>query len=112
MLSPSFRKHSQRHCWPAISIWKQIFAISFSTRVKKRLARVLLKLNRLGQHADMPQAKMPRLSHETLAEMVGTTRSRITFFMKKIRKLGLIEYRGTGDITVREELIADIVLHD
>ena len=79
---------------------------------EKRLARVLLKLSRLGQHADMPAAKMPRLSHETLAEMVGTMRSRITFFMNKFRKLGLIEYKGTGDITVRDELMTDIVLHD
>jgi CRP/FNR family cyclic AMP-dependent transcriptional regulator len=79
---------------------------------EKRLARVLLKLSRLGQHADMPDAKMPRLTHETLAEMVGTTRSRITFFMNKFRKLGLIEYRGTGVITVRDALITDIVLHD
>jgi CRP-like cAMP-binding protein len=79
---------------------------------EKRLARVLLKLNRLGQHADMPRAKMPRLSHETLAEMVGTTRSRITFFMNKFKKLGLIHYRGTGDITVNEDLITDLALHD
>ena len=79
---------------------------------EKRLARVLLKLSRLGQHPDMPNAKMPRLSHETLAEMVGTTRSRVTFFMNKFRKLGLIEYKGTGEITVRDELIRDIVLHD
>jgi CRP-like cAMP-binding protein len=79
---------------------------------EKRLARVLLKLSRLGKHSDMPDAKMPRLSHETLAEMVGTTRSRITFFMNKFRKLGLVEYKGTGDITVRDELITDIVLHD
>ncbi len=78
---------------------------------ERRLARVLLKLNRLGQHSDMPQAKMPRLSHETLAEMVGTTRSRITFFMNKFKKLGLVHYRGTGDITVNEELITDLVLH-
>ena len=54
---------------------------------EKRLARVLLKLSRFGQHADMPDAKMPRLTHEVLAEMVGTTRSRITFFMNKFRKL-------------------------
>ena len=79
---------------------------------EKRLARVLLKLNRLGQHPDMPHAKMPRLSHETLAEMVGTTRSRITFFMNKFKKLGLIQYKGTGDITVDETLITDLVLHD
>ncbi len=79
---------------------------------EKRLARVLLKLSRFGQHKDMPDAKMPRMTHETLAEMVGTTRSRITFFMNKFRKLGLIEYSGTGDITVRDELITDIVLRD
>ena len=79
---------------------------------EKRLARVLLKLSRFGQHADMPDAKMPRLTHETLAEMVGTTRSRITFFMNKFRKLGLIEYTGTGDVTVRDELMTDVVLHD
>ena len=79
---------------------------------EKRLARVLLKLSRFGQHADIPDAKMPRLTHETLAEMVGTTRSRITFFMNKFRKLGLIEYTGKGEITVREELMTDVVLHD
>ena len=78
---------------------------------EKRLARVLLKLSRLGQHADMPDAKMPRMTHETLAEMVGTTRSRITFFMNKFKKLGLIEYTGTGDVTVRDELMI-VVLHD
>jgi CRP-like cAMP-binding protein len=79
---------------------------------EKRLARVLLKLSRLGQHADMPDAKMPRLTHETLAEMVGTTRSRVTFFMNKFKKLGLIEYTGTGDVTVRDELMTDVLLHD
>jgi len=79
---------------------------------EKRLARVLLKLSRFGQHPDMPDAKMPRLTHETLAEMVGTTRSRITFFMNKFKRLGLIEYTGTGDVTVRDELMTDVVLHD
>jgi CRP/FNR family transcriptional regulator, cyclic AMP receptor protein len=79
---------------------------------EKRLARVLLKLSRFGQHTDMPDAKMPRLTHETLAEMVGTTRSRITFFMNKFKKLGLIEYTGTGDVTVRDELMTDVLLHD
>jgi CRP/FNR family transcriptional regulator, cyclic AMP receptor protein len=79
---------------------------------EKRLARVLLKLSRLGQHADIPDAKMPRLTHETLAEMVGTTRSRITVFMNKFRKLGLIEYTAKGEITLREGLMTDVVLHD
>jgi CRP-like cAMP-binding protein len=77
---------------------------------EKRLARVLLKLARFGQHDSLPAAKMPRLSHETLAEMVGTTRSRVTHFMNKFRKLGLIDYNG--EITVRAELLTDIVLHD
>jgi CRP-like cAMP-binding protein len=79
---------------------------------EKRLARVLLKLSRFGQHAGVPDAKMPRLTHETLAEMVGTTRSRITHFMNKFRKLGLIEYTGAGDVTVKDELMTDVMLHD
>jgi CRP-like cAMP-binding protein len=77
---------------------------------EKRLARVLLKLARFGQHETMPEAKMPRVSHETLAEMVGTTRSRVTHFMNKFRTLGLIDYNG--EITVRPELLTDVVLHD
>jgi len=77
---------------------------------EKRLARVLLKLARFGEHDTMPSAKMPRMSHEALAEMVGTTRSRITHFMNKFRALGLIDYNG--EITVRAELLTDVVLHD
>jgi CRP/FNR family cyclic AMP-dependent transcriptional regulator len=79
---------------------------------EKRLARVLLKLSRFGQHADMPDATMPKLTHETLAEMVGTTRSRITHFMNKFKTMGLIEYTTKGHITVRDELMTDVVLHD
>jgi CRP-like cAMP-binding protein len=77
---------------------------------EKRLARVLLKLARFGQPDAMPEATMPRISHETLAEMVGTTRARVTHFMNKFRALGLIDYNGV--ITVRPELLTDIVLHD
>jgi CRP/FNR family cyclic AMP-dependent transcriptional regulator len=75
---------------------------------EKRLGRVLLKLCRFGREADKPNGKVPRLSHETLADMVGTTRSRITFFMNKFRRLGLIEYEGTGDITIRDELAVSL----
>ena len=65
---------------------------------EKRLARVLLKLARLREYEVVPDATIPTLSHETLAEMVGTTRSRITHFMNKFRKMGLIEYNGhAGD---------------
>jgi CRP/FNR family transcriptional regulator, cyclic AMP receptor protein len=77
---------------------------------EKRLARVLLKLARFGLGEAVPATKMPRMSHETLAEMVGTTRSRVTHFMNKFRRLGLIDYNG--EITVRTELLTDVVLHD
>jgi len=78
---------------------------------EKRLARVLLKLARMREHNAMPDAKMPVFSHETLAEMVGTTRSRITHFMNKFRTMGLIDYDSDG-FTVRTELLTDVVLHD
>jgi CRP/FNR family cyclic AMP-dependent transcriptional regulator len=77
---------------------------------EKRLARVLLKLSRLGGHEVAPDAGIPPLSHETLAEMVGTTRSRVTYFMNKFRAMGLIDYNG--ELTVRTELLIDLVLHD
>ena len=77
---------------------------------EKRLARVLLKLARFGKLDSMPAAQIPRITHETLAEMVGTTRSRVTHFMNKFRTLGLIDYNG--EITVRAELLTDVVLHD
>ena len=77
---------------------------------EKRLARVLLKLGRLQRHDAIPNTGIPLLSHETLAEMVGTTRSRITHFMNKFRKMGLIEYNGK--LIVRTELLTDVVLHD
>jgi CRP/FNR family cyclic AMP-dependent transcriptional regulator len=78
---------------------------------EKRLARVLLKLARLCERDVLPDAKIPTLSHETLAEMVGTTRSRITHFMNKFRTMGLIDY-NSGEFTVRTELLTDVVLHD
>jgi CRP/FNR family transcriptional regulator, cyclic AMP receptor protein len=77
---------------------------------EKRLARVLLKLARLREHDAVADARIPLLSHETLAEMVGTTRSRITHFMNKFRTMGLIDYNG--ELTVRTELLTDAVLHD
>jgi CRP-like cAMP-binding protein len=77
---------------------------------EKRLARVLLKLARLRAHDVVADASVPILSHETLAEMVGTTRARITHFMNKFRTMGLIDYNG--ELTVRTELLTDLVLHD
>ena len=75
---------------------------------EKRLARTLLLLARYGRE-DTPQRTVPKLSQETLAEMVGTTRSRVNFFMNKFRKLGLIDYNG--DIKVNSSLLS-VVLHD
>lgn len=77
---------------------------------ERRLARVLLKLARLQRYEIVPDASRPTLSHGTLAEMVGTTRSRITHFMNKFRKMGLIDYNG--HLTVRTELLTDLVLRD
>lgn len=75
---------------------------------EKRLARTLLLLARYGKE-DMTQRVLPKLSQETLAEMVGTTRSRVNFFMNKFRKLGLIEYNG--GLKVNGSLLS-VVLHD
>jgi len=74
---------------------------------EKRLARTLLLLARYGQ--DNPQRKLPKISQETLAEMIGATRSRVNFFMNKFRKLGFIEYNG--GLTINSSLLS-IVLHD
>jgi CRP/FNR family transcriptional regulator, cyclic AMP receptor protein len=74
---------------------------------EKRLARVLLLLARYGE-ADNP-LPIPKMSQETLAEIVGTTRSRVNFFMNKFRDLGFIEYNG--DIKVNSSLLT-VVLHD
>jgi CRP/FNR family transcriptional regulator, cyclic AMP receptor protein len=75
---------------------------------EKRLARTLLLLARYGKE-DTTQHQLPKLSQETLAEMVGTTRSRVNFFMNKFRKLGLIEYNG--GLKINSSLLS-IVLHD
>jgi CRP-like cAMP-binding protein len=77
---------------------------------EKRLARVLLKLSRQHEEEGLAGSPMPTMSHETLAEMVGTTRSRITHFMNKFRSMGLIEYKG--HLTVRTQLLSDAVLCD
>jgi CRP/FNR family transcriptional regulator, cyclic AMP receptor protein len=75
---------------------------------EKRLARTLLLLARYGAN-DGPQKVIPKVSQETLAEMIGTTRSRVNFFMNKFRKLGFIQY--DGEIHVNKSLLS-VVLHD
>jgi CRP/FNR family cyclic AMP-dependent transcriptional regulator len=75
---------------------------------ERRLARILLLLANFGQERG-PQVISPNISQETLAEMIGTTRSRVSFFMNKFRKLGLISYNG--QIEVNNSLLT-AVLHD
>ena len=75
---------------------------------EKRLARILLLLAQFGK-AGKPETTIPKISQETLAEMIGTTRSRVSFFMNRFRKLGFIHYNG--DIQVHPSLL-NIVLHD
>jgi CRP/FNR family transcriptional regulator, cyclic AMP receptor protein len=77
-------------------------------RSEKRLARVLLLLARYGKDED-PNIVLPRISQEVLAEMVGTTRSRVNFFMNKFRRLGFIAYNG--GLRVHRSLLS-VVLHD
>ncbi|MEP7153325.1 MAG: Crp/Fnr family transcriptional regulator [Nitrospira sp.] len=75
---------------------------------EKRLARVLLLLANFGKKGK-PQPTIPHVSQEMLAEMIGTTRPRVNFFMNKFRKLGFIEYNGT--LQVHSSLL-NVVLHD
>jgi CRP-like cAMP-binding protein len=77
---------------------------------EKRLARVLLLLAKFGKIGE-PQTVIPKMSQETLAEIVGTTRSRVSFFMNRFRKLGFIDYNGAGTLEVHSSLL-NVVLHD
>jgi CRP-like cAMP-binding protein len=75
---------------------------------EKRLARILLLLAHFGKDGK-PEVAIPKISQETLAEMIGTTRSRVSFFMNRFRKLGFIRYNG--ELEVHSSLL-NIVLHD
>jgi CRP/FNR family cyclic AMP-dependent transcriptional regulator len=77
---------------------------------EKRLARILLLMSNFGKEGS-PQMVIPKISQETLAEMIGTTRSRVSFFMNRFRKLGFIEYEGGSGLQVHSSLL-NIVLHD
>jgi len=76
---------------------------------EKRLARILLLLAHFGKEG-VPETVIPKISHETLAEMIGTTRSRVSFFMNRFRRLGFVDYGGSG-MQVHSSLL-NVVLHD
>jgi CRP/FNR family transcriptional regulator, cyclic AMP receptor protein len=75
---------------------------------EKRLARILLLLANFGKESQ-PEPIIAKISQETLAEMIGTTRSRVSFFMNKFRKLGLIDYNGSIEI---HPALLNVVLHE
>jgi len=75
---------------------------------EKRLARILLLMAEFGKVGE-PETLIPQITQETLAEMIGTTRSRVSFFMNRFRKLGFIEYNGR--IRVHKSLL-NVILHD
>jgi CRP/FNR family transcriptional regulator, cyclic AMP receptor protein len=75
---------------------------------EKRLARALLLLANFGKEGK-PEVVIPKISQEVLAEMIGTTRSRVSFFMNKFRRLGFIEYNGTLEV---HSSLVNVVLHD
>ena len=77
---------------------------------EKRLARILLLLAHFGKEGK-PETLIANISQETLAEMIGSTRSRVSFFMNRFRKLGFIDYHGGDDLQVHSSLL-NIVLHD
>ena len=77
---------------------------------EKRLARILLLLAQFGKDGK-PETVIPKMSQETLAEMIGTTRSRVSFFMNRFRKLGFIDYHAGDELQVHSSLL-NIVLHD
>jgi CRP/FNR family transcriptional regulator, cyclic AMP receptor protein len=77
---------------------------------EKRLARILLLLAHFGKEG-APETVVPKISQETLAEMVGTTRSRVNFFMNRFRKLGFVDYDTGRGLQVHSSLL-NIILHD
>jgi len=92
--------------WPGVNVSvDQLFNSS-----EKRLARVLLLLAHFGKDG-VPESLIPRISQETLAEMVGTTQSRVSFFMNRFRKLGFITYDAASGLQVHSSLL-NVVLHD
>ena len=77
---------------------------------EKRLARILLLLAHFGKEG-VPETVIPKISQETLADMIGTTRSRVSFFMNKFRNLGFVNYNGGSGLQVHSSLL-NVVLHD
>ncbi len=83
----------------------------FFNHSEKRLARVLLKVARArAKNNELPDTISVKMTHTILAEVLGVSRSRISFLMNKFREMGLIKYKGRGNITVMTDLLTDVIL--
>jgi CRP/FNR family cyclic AMP-dependent transcriptional regulator len=109
------REHSFSHLFVTYLLARNIryeedLVDQLSNSSEKRLARILLLLAHFGKEGK-PETVIPKISQESLAEMVGTTRSRVNFFMNRFRKLGFVDYDGGSGLQVHSSLL-NIVLHD
>src|SRR4030088_2759482 len=117
MIKPLHREHAFSDLFVAYLLARNIryeedLVDQLFNSSEKRLARVLLLLGHFGQEG-VPESVGPKISQEQLAEMIGTTRSRVSFFMNRFRKLGFIDYSGglDGGLQVHSSLL-NVVLHD
>jgi CRP/FNR family cyclic AMP-dependent transcriptional regulator len=113
MIDALHREHAFSHMFVAYLLARTIryeedLVDQLFNSSEKRLARILLLLAHFGKQG-VPETVVPKISQETLAEMVGTTRSRVSFFMNRFRKLGFIHYNG--GLQVHSSLL-NVVLHD
>ena len=102
------RQQEKKSCETLFARIEQLVDQLFNSS-EKRLARMLLLLANFGKEGK-PEPIIAKISQETLAEMIGTTRSRVSFFMNKFRELGFIDYNGSG-IEVHSSLL-NVVLHE
>ena len=103
-----FAEYSSTTCWHRNSRVEEDLVDQLFNSSEKRLARTLLLLANFGKDSK-PEPVIPKISQETLADMIGTTRSRVSFFMNKFRRLGFIEYNGKLEIHTS---LLNMVLHD
>jgi CRP/FNR family cyclic AMP-dependent transcriptional regulator len=113
--SPNCREHTLSDLFTAYLLVRNIryeadLVDQMFNSSEKRLARILVLLAHFGKEG-VPETVIPKISQETLADMVGTTRSRVSFFMNRFRKLGFIDYETGSGLKVHSSLLS-VVLHD
>jgi len=96
--------------YSSLPLYEADLVDQLSNSSEKRLARILLLLSHFGKES-RAELVLPRVSQDDLAQMVGTTRSRVSHFMNKFRELGFINYSDRGGLTVHSGLLS-VVLHD